>query len=229
MNMSDISVRIQQLIDKSKTLIATKYDVTSKTRYPVTKRYVDSSKMKGLRVSVLSFISMVYGKEHSHYSEFKDVSNDNNYSTAEGAYEVLLSIQDEIDGGWIFSVKDLVLAEVFSNFIEMAEYLLENGYKDPSAVIIGSVLEESLRNFCQNNEIEISYEKKGTFIPKKADSLNSDLAKAEVYSKLDQKSVIAWLDLRNKAAHGKYEEYTKEQVEFMIQGVIDFLARMGRS
>ncbi|AIY39887.1 hypothetical protein LT85_0727 [Collimonas arenae] len=42
---------------------------------------------------------------------------------------------------------------------------------------------------------------------------------------LDQKSVTAWLDLRNKAAHGKYSEYTKEQVEVMCQGVVNFMAR----
>jgi len=52
------------------------------------------------------------------------------------------------------------------------------------------------------------------------------LAKAEVYTKLDQKSVTAWLDLRNKAAHGKYTEYEKEQVVLMMRSVTDFLARM---
>ena len=55
--------------------------------------------------------------------------------------------------------------------------------------------------------------------------MNSDLAKAGIYGKLDQKSVISWLDLRNKAAHGKYEGYTREQVYVMLQGVRDFIAR----
>lgn len=64
------------------------------------------------------------------------------------------------------------------------------------------------------------------FFPKKADRLNSDLAKSEAYTKLDQKSVTAWLDLRNNAAHGKYNEYTKEQVNFMFHGVTEFLARV---
>jgi hypothetical protein len=73
-----------------------------------------------------------------------------------------------------------------------------------------------------------TYEKHGKSIPKKADSLNSDLAKAEVYTKLDQKSVTTWLDLRNKAAHGKYDKYTKAQVELMVQGVTDFLVRMAK-
>src|SRR5690606_13634481 len=118
-------------------------------------------------------------------------------------HEILLSIQNEIEGGWVFSVKQLITAEIFSNFIEMSEHLLSQGYKDPAAVMIGSVLEENLRQLCIQNEIDIELNKDGSYFPKKADRLNSDLAKAEVYTKLDQKAVTMWLDLRNKAAHGK--------------------------
>jgi hypothetical protein len=55
--------------------------------------------------------------------------------------------------------------------------------------------------------------------------MNSELAKANVYSKLDLRNVTAWLDLRNKAAHGKYTEYAEEQVRIMLQAVSDFIAR----
>ena len=50
-------------------------------------------------------------------------------------------------------------------------------------------------------------------------------AKAKVYEKLDQKNVTAWLDLRNKAAHGEYEKYGGPQVGLMIAGIRDFLTR----
>jgi hypothetical protein len=55
--------------------------------------------------------------------------------------------------------------------------------------------------------------------------MNSELAAAGTYSKLDQKSITAWLDLRNKAAHGKYVEYTQEQVSVMVSGIRDFIVR----
>ncbi|KKN48021.1 hypothetical protein LCGC14_0657070 [marine sediment metagenome] len=38
-------------------------------------------------------------------------------------------------------------------------------------------------------------------------------------------SMTGWLDLRNKAAHGKYDEYNKNKVEQMIMGVRDFIVR----
>jgi hypothetical protein len=119
-------------------------------------------------------------------------------------------------------VVELVHADLFADFLEMAHYLLQQGYKDPAAVISGSVLEEHLRKLCQKNSIDVL---KSDGSPKKADTLNADLSGSNIYPKLDQKNVTAWLDLRNKAAHGHYSEYTKEQVELMLQSVRDFTAR----
>lgn len=73
--------------------------------------------------------------------------------------------------------------------------------------------------------ISIKFGKNGKQLPKKANLLNDDLVKEGIYNKLDQKSVMAWLDLRNNAAHGKYDEYTKEQVQNMLRGVMDFTVR----
>ena len=55
--------------------------------------------------------------------------------------------------------------------------------------------------------------------------MNTDLAAASVYSKGDQKNVAAWYDLRTKAAHGHYNEYTQQQVELLLQSVRDFITR----
>ncbi|KKN18289.1 hypothetical protein LCGC14_0957320 [marine sediment metagenome] len=35
--------------------------------------------------------------------------------------------------------------------------------------------------------------------------------------------IFGWLDLRNKAAHGKYSEYNENQVKKMIMGVRDYV------
>lgn len=56
--------------------------------------------------------------------------------------------------------------------------------------------------------------------------MNAELATEGAYNKLDQKSVTAWLDLRNKAAHAQYSEYTLEQVTTMLSGVREFAARI---
>lgn len=135
---------------------------------------------------------------------------------------VLSALRTAYETGYLATVAELIHADIFSDFLKMAEYLLSEGYKDPAAVIIGSVLEEHLRQLCVKKGIAVTVAGKA----KKADLLNSDLAAQSVYSKLDQKSITAWLDLRNKAAHGKYTEYSKEQVALLLQGVRDFMARV---
>ena len=135
---------------------------------------------------------------------------------------VLNALRTAYDSGYIQTVAELIHADVFTDFLEMAEYLLSEGDKDPAAVVIGSVLEEHLRQLCVKSGITITAGGR----TKKAEQLNTDLSGQGAYSKLDQKSVTAWLDLRNKAAHGKYGEYSKEQVAFLSQGVRDFMTRV---
>ena len=55
--------------------------------------------------------------------------------------------------------------------------------------------------------------------------MNAELAKVTVYSALDQKSVTAWLGLRNEAAHGEYGAYDGKQVDVLISEVEQFVAR----
>jgi hypothetical protein len=132
---------------------------------------------------------------------------------------ILGALRSDYEAGNLRSVIELVHADIFADFLDMADYLLQQGYKDPAAVVVGSVLEEHLRKLCDKHGIPVV---QAGGAPKKADSLNSELAAAAVYSKLDHKNVTAWLDLRNKAAHGKYSDYTKEQTALTLQGVRDF-------
>ncbi len=104
----------------------------------------------------------------------------------------------------------------------MSKYLLSEGYKDAAAVTVGGVLEGHLRKLCLKHGIEVA---KSDGKPVKAAQMNSDLYTTKVYNNGDNKSVTAWLDLRNNAAHGKYNEYTQEQVELMLMSVRDFINR----
>lgn len=220
-------MRIEQIKDRINELITLADQVISTNRNSeYGGSYVNTELFQEFRASGLSFFRNTFGEQHPFYKEFdKKVSDTYTHHSQEGR-GILKAAKQEIDGGWIFTVKGIVSAEIFSDFLEMAEHLLDEGYKDPSAVMIGSVLEEHLRQLCVKNSIKIERIKDGKPLPKKADLLNSELASAEVYNKLDQKSITSWLDLRNKAAHGKYDEYTKEQVEFMYQGVSNFMMRV---
>lgn len=220
MKKQELLNRVDILIAKGRTALSTKkYSELSKD-------YVETGQFAGFRSSGLSFISGLFGENHSYYKEFnRQVNNSYDYNIDSGI-NILLSIRYEIEHDWLISLKHLVTAEVFSDFLEMSKYLLDEKYKDPAAVMIGSVLEEHLRQLCTTHSLDTFLIKGTEPIPKKADLLNSDLTKVGVYGVLEQKNVTAWLDLRNRAAHGKYTEYTIEQVQLMYQGVLDFVSRI---
>jgi len=111
---------------------------------------------------------------------------------------------------------------VFADFLEMAAELLDKKFKDAAAVIVGSVLEEHLRKLALAANIPVT---DSDDRPLKADTINADLRKADVYNKLEQKSVTAWLDLRNNAAHGRYDEYDLGQVVLLLADVRAFMIR----
>lgn len=218
MKIEDIKRRVDELITIAGQVLNTK-------RTGDFGSYVSSEHFNEFRSASLSFLRNTFGTDHPFYVEFNKQAKDATpYDTEEGR-GILKAVKQEIDGGWLFTVKGLISAEIFSDFLEMAEYLLKEGYKDPAAVMTGSVLEEHIRQLCVRNSIAIETIKDGKPFPKKADLMNSELASASIYNKLDQKSITSWLDLRNKAAHGQYSEYTKEQVELMYQGVTNFISR----
>ncbi len=49
----------------------------------------------------------------------------------------------DLENGLLDDIQKLLQADIFANFLEMSEHLLKEGYKDPAAVIIGSVLEDT--------------------------------------------------------------------------------------
>lgn len=145
----------------------------------------------------------------------------NNCQAIPALLGIIRALKEAYESGYLQEIQELIHADVFSDFLEMAEYLLTEGYKDPAAVIAGGVLEEHLRKLGGKHSIETTV--KGR--PKRAEAMNSELATHDVYNKLDQQSVTAWLALRNKAAHADYAAYTEEQVKLMHQGIRDFIAR----
>ena len=140
-------------------------------------------------------------------------------------YNLIKRLRHDLELGFIGSISSLLHQEIFIDYLDMAQHLLDEGYKDASAVIAGSTLESHLRQLCIANRIDIDIEKQGKKQPKKASVMNADLKKDEVYSLYDQKMITAQLDIRNNAAHGKYIEYTNEDVERFIDWLRDFIDR----
>ncbi|HCH6158811.1 DUF4145 domain-containing protein [Vibrio parahaemolyticus] len=169
------------------------------------------------KVKVKNLLVISCGEDSQHYKEFFAVSEPNQFDTPWDIFKrqkaVLNASRDDFQNGYLTSIRSLVQADIFDTELEQATELLKSGYKLAAAVIAGVVLETSLRDLCTQNNLPIG----------KLDKMNSDLAKAGLYNKLQQKRITAIADIRNSAAHGKPEEFTESDVRSMISDIGGFL------
>ena len=178
----------------------------------------------------LAVIQRVTGPDSVYALQAKDASKPNGalpnyYSSFKTVVGILEALYETLAADYLDGVSELIHASVFGDFLEMSQHLLDEGYKDASAVIAGSSLEAHLRHLCMKHGIDTTVMSPSGLKPKKADQMNADLTKGKAYTNLDQKNVTAWLDLRNKAAHGEYEKYNSDQIGLLISGVRDFITR----
>jgi hypothetical protein len=139
---------------------------------------------------------------------------------------VVRALRSDIQAGYVLKLAELIHGELFNDFLEMADYLCTESLKDAAAVMAGGTLESHLRQLCGKHSIDTDVIVKGVSKPKKADRMNNDLFGASAYGKGDHKSILKWLDLRNDAAHARYNEYNTQQIVIMIAGIREFIERV---
>ncbi len=167
--------------------------------------------------SCLNLLSRVFGSDSVHYKNFETkFPKFRDYGPVTQALGILRAAKDDYEQGFLFDTRILIEAEVFDELLEQGEYLLDSGYYQPAAVVVGSVLEDGLQKLCARYELSLS-------TAPKVDTMNANLAKQGVYNKLTQKQVTVLADIRNKAAHGKWDEFTKDDVEDMLRHVRHFM------
>ena len=215
--------RFKSLINLGEETLLTKIHYPSQSgRGFVTPSYdrVDSDKANQWGISSLHLIEKIFGEESTHFVKFNEFFTGFDsivgFDNAKSALAIFRAAKDDYENGYLFNTKVLIEAEVFDDFLEQAEHLLKQGYFAPAAVIASCVLEDGLRKLGQRKIPSFPTDKT-------IDPMNIELAKNGIYSALWQKKITALADLRNKAAHGKWTEFTKKDVEDMIRDVRRFM------
>jgi hypothetical protein len=219
-----ISKRFEELLRQGEKILSTRQTGSSFGRdvAVIAPDYVDDALAQEWATSCLSFLGRIMGKDSEHYRRYEEnVGEVSTHHHAARACAVLRAAKADYEGGYLLDTRKLIQAEVFDEFLEQAEYFLNDGYFQVAAVVAGAVLEDSLRKLCATKHITLPAEPK-------LDWMNGELAKSGLYDKLVQKKVIWLADIRNKAAHGKWTEFTKEDASEMVRAVrriiTDFLS-----
>jgi len=112
---------------------------------------------------------------------------------------ILGALRSDLQDGYIHTIEELVHGAVFDDFLEMASEPLTKGYKDPGAVIAGTVLEEHIRKLAVRNSLSVLDAKNK---PKSFDTLAIELVKTRQFCEPQRKILAGWYGQRNEAAHG---------------------------
>lgn len=213
----------EQILKRFDDMLALGQKVMATRRSPapghVTSDFVDVQIANQWFTSSLNLISRYIGDSSEHYAAMKrQFTKYPQWPHVKQAFGILEAARDDFANGGLFAIKSLVQAEVFDDFLEQGQALLKAGYKGPAAVVIGAVLEDGLRKLCSKHAISLSDKPK-------LDFMNAALAKANVYNTLTQKKITALADIRNSAAHGKWDAFDDSDVDGMLRWTSDFMQK----
>jgi len=205
--------RLNELIEKGNNL---KSEVHTFYQQGIAGTWIDREPFYEWKINSIAYLERNFFRT-SYYNGFNSGVGASAEMSLEIGLGVLKALKEDIEKGYLTRYRTLVIADVFTDFLEMAEHLFENNYIHPSASLIGAVLENGLRKICDNHNITVKSDDN-------INSLNQKLADKDIYTRIVQGQIQVWNKIRNYADHGYFNNYKKEEVEGMLKGVRNFLA-----
>lgn len=189
----------------------------------------DSERFTEWRTNVGTLLARVIPKDHIHRDAVEKLPEwqPTTHSIQE-ATSLLKGIKDDLEQGFLDDLTLGIEAEIAADYMGQAVNLLAEGQQGkfdhvPAAVLAGAVLEKALRTMCSQQQPSVSIVN-ANGEPKKLNLLIDDLKKAGAFVETKAKQLRAWAGIRNDAAHGEFDEFTRGDVEAMIPGINTFLA-----
>jgi hypothetical protein len=212
---SRLSERLDSLIEKGESVVRTWRGAADA---PAVSNSVNVEMLSEWRIQSLNLLCGLFGPEHVYQREFQALSmQETDRNSVLKGIGLLRALREDVDSGNLSSFATLVSAEVFSEFLEMAKYLLDQAYKDAAASILGAVLEDFLRRLALDKGLPVSRSDG-------IDSLNQKLARSQIYNAVVHKRIDVWRQMRNSADHGRFADYASIDVQEMHRGIEDLIA-----
>lgn len=145
--------------------------------------------------------------------------------TFEQLRAIVIALRDDAIAGRLATAEESIRTDVLDDLVGMAERLLADGFKDPAAIIMGTVLAEKLKKLCQINCLSIESVDGDVVIPKNVAQMNEALFGFDVYTEQERDLVTNLNDIRLKALKGENASFTNADTAMMLTWLREFLAR----
>ncbi len=188
------------------------------------------------KTKYISLFDQIITGNSAHQSLIKELNTPEPANKIDSVYRGILvrcisylkAIKSDLQNGFLQDLALEIEAEIAADYMGQSEQLLGEGQSGkydhiPAAVLAGAVLEKTLRTLCSKQEPPIiTVNSRGSKIT--LNPLIDELKKAGLFNELKAKQLRAWADIRNAAAHGEFDNFNRNDVEGMIQGVNNFLS-----
>jgi hypothetical protein len=227
--------RLAELIDIGNNIATKTHEewaggnlLTGKNHYR-TKEHLAFGPFVEWRSACVTVLDAVIPKSSLHRKSIDQFASFlNKPSARDHGVSFLRAIKRDFEDGFFESLEAQIDAEISSDYLHQAEQLLTNGKSQnkshiPAAVLSGAVLERGLRSIATALQPPEPIEVNGKALM--LGGLIDALKKRQLYNELTAKQLRSWADIRNAAAHGKFDDFNESQTKAMVSGIADFLAR----
>ena len=179
---------------------------------------VDAQQYAEWRSQALVCLTQVFGSGHTYRESFASDTEKAGYpASVKRGLGILRAALEDVEHGYLNTIRQMAAADVFSDFTDQAEYLLENDHWMPAVSLAGAVLENGLRSIATRNDVVVHGQDD-------LSSLNNKLADKAIYNNLRRKQVALWADVRNAVDHGRFDDVNESDGADLVRGVRGFLA-----
>lgn len=173
----------------------------------------DIAALEAWETACLHIVDLTFDEDSIYYEKLSDSFDDTNLEAQKNCgIAIMESAREEIEKGFLYEIKHLLVVDLFDSVLEQAEHLLENEFKDAAAILGRVIIENSLKAIAVKNKIELPEKIKLA-------ELNTLLWKQEIYTKNIWRITQGHIDTGNFAAHGDFGKYDRKSVEDMLNWI----------
>jgi len=216
--------RMNELVAKGAAIAATKVYVFATDKGE--KHYtISGPEPTGWATSVLCLLQRVSGESSHHHSQFAKAFSDFPSYKSSHAFArmqaVLAAAKDDYEGGYLFNVRALILAEAFADLVAQADALLESNYIIAAGALGRAAIEQHLRSWADVRGLS---EEKPNGKPPMLGDFILWLKKGDAINAMQRAHLEAMAKVGNLAAHAD-PAVTSDNVAWLLREVREFLAK----
>jgi hypothetical protein len=182
--------------------------------------FKDTVGLEAMYTEAISLLAGIYGRSDPHYQRVIHFYNERHLHALEQTEGLLRGTKANLESGLLDDLRSRILVDIQFDFLETSQLLLEEGQKDPAAVLACIVLEDSLKRLAQKANLKDALDKEMSVTA-------GLLFNAGVIEKSTNQSIQSFKNLRNAALHAQWDQVSGESVALLLAFLPVFIERHG--